>query len=144
MTTITQIKNLAKITAAIAALAGGAAAQTLQIGFQKNGHHGNISIGANVQLGPVREYREALRDARFDRHYYIWVPAHYETVVRQVWVEGCFRDVWVDPVYEYRLDHCNRLVKVCVRAGYWARVQDPGHFETRREQVWVDGRYECR
>lgn len=156
MTLRARLLQTLQIAAAATALAGAAKAQNLQLGFVKNGGSTNVQVGASLNLGKgiilntgldfgdrrrheVREYRERLRQPS-----YFWVAGHYETVCRQVWVEGCWRDVWVDAVYETRIDHCGRVIRVCVRPGYWTRVQDAGHFETREVQVWVDGHYECR
>jgi hypothetical protein len=68
-----------------------------------------------------------------------WVPGHYETVYRQVWVEGCLERVWVAPVYEWRSYGWGRPVRACVRGGRYEIVRGAGHYETRPFQVWVEG-----
>ena len=35
---------------------------------------------------------------------------------------GYYRSVWVPAVYRTRYDDCGRPIRVCVRAGYYARV----------------------
>jgi hypothetical protein len=71
-----------------------------------------------------------------------WVPGHYETVCRQVWVEGCARTAWVEPIYAWRSDGCGRPCNVCIASGHYAIVRQSGHFETRRFQVWIEGRWQ--
>jgi len=67
------------------------------------------------------------------------VPGRYETVVRQVWVEGCERRVWREAVYETVYDWLGRPVRRCVSEGRWEIVREPGRYETRYEQVWREG-----
>lgn len=142
----------AAIALAILAFAGIAGAQNVRVtaGFPNAG----VAVGGSLQL-PVAFHhdaaaiREAARIARARNItvpfvYQVWVPGYYKTITRQIWVEGCWRDVWMEPAFEWRIDGCGRLVRVCVRAGYWARVQDPGRFQTVTEQIWVAGHYETR
>lgn len=72
----------------------------------------------------------------------VWTPGHYDTVERRVWVPGHEDRVWVEPVYETRYDAYGRSCEVLVRAGYWKTVRSPGHYETRRDEVWVPGGWE--
>ncbi|MBI3817393.1 MAG: hypothetical protein HY286_01785 [Planctomycetes bacterium] len=141
MTSLLKCTRFAAIALAITALGGAATAQNIQIGFGNFGH-GKFNIGASLQFGNRGVVRE-VREREFRRRE-IYIPAHYEIVSRQIWIEGCFRDVWVEPVYDFRRDACGNLIRVVARAGYWTRVQDAGHYETVRENVWVDGRFECR
>ncbi|MFN0206694.1 MAG: hypothetical protein ACKVS6_10340 [Planctomycetota bacterium] len=137
--------------AAIALLSGAAPAQTLKLDIGKR--HGKVQASAHVQVGHVniafgnaggvRGIRESVYGANCYK-YQIYVPGHYVTRYEQVYIPGCWRDVWVDAVYEWRRDACGNYIKVCVRAGYWTKVQDPGRYETREVQVWVPGRYEYR
>lgn len=73
----------------------------------------------------------------------VWVPAHQTEVTRRVWVPGRTRREWVPPLYQTRFDSCGRPYTVCVRAGHWRTVCEPGHYENRVERVWVPGRWEA-
>lgn len=98
----------------------------LSIGFSKHGRHG--SIGA--QIG----HRGGGPD-----HYAPRPPAyggHWETVYERVWVAGALEQVYVQPIYATRPDSRGRPYQVCVRAGYWSTVQQPGRYEERSRQVW--------
>ena len=70
-----------------------------------------------------------------------WVPGHYETRCERIWVPGETRRVWVPPAFETRFDLCGRPVRVCVRAGHWASVVEPGRYETVETRVWVAGHW---
>jgi hypothetical protein len=72
-----------------------------------------------------------------------WVPGHYETVYRHVWIEGCQERVWIPPVYEWRAHGCGRPVRACVRGGCFETIRHAGHYETRAVQVWVEGAWRC-
>jgi hypothetical protein len=114
----------------LAALAftGRADAQVVSIGLRHDFKHGSISIG--FRGGERRECRPSYR---------VWSPGHYETREQSVWVEGECRRVWVEPRYEWRTDYRGCRSRVLVRPGYWDTVRTPGHYETRRVQVWVEG-----
>jgi len=71
-----------------------------------------------------------------------WVPAHFETREERVWVNGSEQKVWVAPVYDWRYDRCGRPYRVQLTVGHWKTVCAPGHFECRKVQVWVAGRFE--
>ena len=73
----------------------------------------------------------------------VWVPGHYETVSKRVFVPGPVKREWVAPVYEWRWGSCG-LRYVCVRSGYWRSVQLPGHYEIRQERVYEPGRWVAR
>lgn len=114
-----------------AALALPTRAQHLSLSLGRNTHHGSFSINFGIPLArPSYSYCEPRRS---------WVPGHYETRCESVWVAGCSRQVWVAPEYEWRVDACGRPYRVCVRAGAWRTVTDPGHYESRDVQVWVPG-----
>lgn len=70
-----------------------------------------------------------------------WVPGHYETVERQVYVPGTCEQVWQPAQYEWRYDHCGNRVRVLVRQAGYVHVERPGYYRTVCEQVWVPGRY---
>ena len=68
-----------------------------------------------------------------------WVPGHYATRCESVWIAGRTHDVWVPAQYEWRWASCGRAYRVCVSAGYWRPVTEPGHYEARNVQVWIPG-----
>jgi hypothetical protein len=68
-----------------------------------------------------------------------WIAGRYETVEREVWIPESREKVWVPALYETRFDPCGRAYQVLVRPGAWTVVCNPGHFETRRERIWVPG-----
>lgn len=117
----------ASVLALMALGAAPAKAQgSVSFGFSNFGRCGSgFGLGFTVPLEPRRCY----------------VPAHYETVAEQVWVEGASREVWVPPVYQSCTDPCGNTTRMLVRAGYWQTVQNPGHYETRYVRVWVPGYY---
>jgi hypothetical protein len=86
-----------------------------------------------------RRVQPAPRRAR--RHY---VPGHYEVRTRQVWVPGTVTRVWVEPVYRQIRIGRRGTIRICVRRGYFENVRSPGHYELRRERVWVPGHWTCR
>ena len=90
--------------------------------------HGTVSSGS---------YRGAYASSR------VWVPGHYESVSRRVYVPGPTRSVWVEPDYEWQVGPCG-VRYVCVRAGHWKTVQLPGHYENRRVRVWREGTWVAR
>jgi hypothetical protein len=71
----------------------------------------------------------------------IWVSGHTQRVQRRVWVEGEAVRRWSPPIYETRLDACGRPVRVLVREGCWTVVREPGHFQTRWVEIWIDGHW---
>ena len=71
----------------------------------------------------------------------LWVPGHYETRCERVWVQGSSERLWVEPVFELRLDSCGKRVRVELYPGHWRTVQHPGRYELREFQVWVPGQY---
>lgn len=94
-------------------------------GFSKYGRNSAFGFGFSAPI-----YRQSC-----------YVPGHYETICQQVWVAGCARRVWVEPVYETCTDPCGNGTRVIVRAGYWRVIEDGGHYESRYVQVWIPGRY---
>ena len=69
----------------------------------------------------------------------VWVPGHFESRWKDVWIAGATHDVWVPAQYEWRWASFARPYRVCIRAGYWRAVTDPGHYESRNVQVWIPG-----
>jgi hypothetical protein len=115
---------------AFAATAGTAEAQRLSPGYD----HGPRRAGVSLSFGNPYFSRSRHRAPRR-----VWVPGHMERVQRRVWVEGGYRREWVAPVYDTRLVSCGRVETLLVRQGHWTLVEQPGHFETRQVEVWVDG-----
>ena len=102
------------------------------ITLMKKIHHGALSIGFSTGSFWGGEPETRCQPA-------VWIPGHYETVYRQVWIEGCVERVWMPPVYERQYYGCNRPYRACVRGGGFQVVRGNGHFETRPVQVWVEG-----
>jgi len=150
---------------------GGAAAapvEAQELGLRYRGEHaqvrlsaGSHGLGASLTLGAFRGQRgyergygrrDRVRGVRIDhrdrRHVCVtrsvWVPGHHETRERRVFVPGRREKVWIDPVYVDGFDSCGQPIRRLVRDGYWDVVQHPGHYETRRQAVWVPGRRERR
>jgi hypothetical protein len=71
-----------------------------------------------------------------------WVPGHFEAQETRVWIPERKEKVWVPAVYGTRFDACGRAYQVLIRPARWSVVCDPGHFETRRERVWIAGCFE--
>jgi hypothetical protein len=99
------------------------------IGFSKFGKHSSLSIAVAGRI-PVRHRPVIVRPA-----------GHFETRCVRVWVPGCERTVYIEPIYETFVDPCGNVSRVLVRPGYTKIVVDSGHFETRCSEVWVDGFY---
>ena len=106
---------------------------------------GDISFGFGFREGKGVSVAFGYSEHKHRRHAPVvhrkWVPGHYETVHRQVWVPGACEQVWQPAQYEWRYDHCGRRVRVLVREAGYVTVERPGHYETVCEQVWVPGRY---
>jgi hypothetical protein len=71
-----------------------------------------------------------------------WVPGHYATVSKRVWVAGVCEQVWQPAVYGWSYDRCGRRVQVLVRPAGYVTVERPGHYETVQQTVWVAGHYQ--
>lgn len=84
--------------------------------------------------------RIAVRFGHTDSHVK-WVPGHYETVSKQVWIAGGCEQVWQPAQYGWQYDHCGRRVRVLLRPAGYVTVQTPGHWQCVQETVWVPGRY---
>jgi hypothetical protein len=119
-----------------AVLAPASRADGFGVSFFKSSKHGAISVGYSNGPGAARAcapvYRVRDRHAR-------WIPGHYETVRERVWVPGCVQRVWVEPRYGWRRDHRGRFFRSCLAQGHYERVEQPGRYEYRDAQVWVDG-----
>ncbi len=105
----------------------------LGVSFGKHGKHGHVGVSVGIPLGgshcaPVHRHSDCCKR---------WIPGHFEVVTEQVFVPGCCRQVWVEPVYATEYDHCGRPFQVLVAPGHYETVQEPGHYETVQRQIWV-------
>ena len=71
-----------------------------------------------------------------------WVPGHYETVIRPVFVAGCDERVWVPAEYGWVRTRWGRAVWTCTSPGYYGMIRRPGRYENREFRVWVDGSWQ--
>jgi hypothetical protein len=122
----------------ITLLAPLASADGFGVSFSKKGGH--ASIGFEFTSGTLCEPAPPPPVAVCTPS--VWVPAHYETVLQDVWIEGQQERVWCGPVFEWRLDACGKAHKVLVAQGHWNMITTPGHHETRRVQVWQPGHWQ--
>lgn len=110
------------VLALAAAFAPAARADGFGISFGKHGKH--KSIGVQIGFGDFghRSHRN---------------QGHWETIREKVWVPGYEERVWVQAIYETRVDSCGRPYTVCVRPAHWENVCVPGRYEWRERRVWV-------
>ena len=136
----------------VASVAPATQAGDLQLGAQYAGGKGKVTIqvghgyGKGLVLGSKhrahRQRRVAAQSCDLHRRCIPqkqYVPGHYETVERKVWVPESKQKVWIPACYETRYDPCGLPYQVMVSPGRWDVVCTPGYFETRCEQVWVPG-----
>jgi hypothetical protein len=117
----------------VGALSAPAAAGDVTFGFgYRDGGGVSVAFGYSDHKHKHRQYGHAHRK---------WVPGHYETVHRQVWVPGTCEQVWQPAEYRWQTDHCGHRVRVCVRQAGYVTVERPGYYKTVCDQVWVPGRY---
>ncbi len=121
-----------------------AAAQRLQA--EKRGSQWEIGVGHSTQAGSATltagsqgvslNLRSSSRrgNVRTPRGY---DGGRYEYRTERTWVPGYNRQVWVEPVYEWRYQPCGNRYRVLVRAGYHRTVCVPGRYENRQVKVWV-------
>jgi hypothetical protein len=127
-TMFAQCKVAALSLALFSGLAPISRADGFGITWMQRFHHGVLSLGFSSAPGSEPRCAPAC-----------WVPGHYETVYRQVWVEGCAERVWTPPLYAWRTYGCGRLYRACVRPGGFEIVRREGRYESRPFQVWVEG-----
>jgi hypothetical protein len=124
----------AALAVAATLLAANASAQKVSFSLQKQTHHGTFGLSIGSSCAP--HWRPCPPSP-------VWVPGHWQTCSRRVWVPESCRREWVAPIYEDRKHAygpgCWKTVPVCVRPGYWTDVRTPGHFEMVTERVWVAG-----
>lgn len=107
----------------------------LSFGKHRRGKHFgiNLNIGGRRHCPPPRHiHSNCCRQ---------WQQGRVEVIHERVWVPGCARQVWVDPIYETRYDRCGNPIQVLVRAGHYRTVQSPGHYETRPRTIRHPGRW---
>jgi hypothetical protein len=102
---------------------------------------GDIAFGFGYRDGGRHRISVGFGYSEWGHRHRTWVPGHYETVSRQVWVPGGCEQVWQPAEYGWRHDHCGRRMRVLVRPAGYVTVHTPGRYETVCEQVWVPGRY---
>jgi hypothetical protein len=95
-------------------------------------HHGAFGIG--ISTGPL--WSPAPPAPCLPRR---WVPGHYETVIRPVYVAGCEERVWVPAEYGWVRTRWGRAVWACTNPGHYEVVRRPGRCENREVRVWVEG-----
>ncbi len=138
---------LAKLLPAVltlGAFAGAAAplhAGDLSLGLVLGNERGRLelSLGDDDGYGYKHRGRLVVGCESKRRCHPVFVPGHYETVERRVWIPETKEKIWVEPIYETRYDSCGRPYRVLVCDGTWRVVVHPGHYETRCERVYVDG-----
>ncbi|MBI5851850.1 MAG: hypothetical protein HZB39_12620 [Planctomycetes bacterium] len=110
---------------AAGALHAPAAAQQIQVGFDRRGVH----IGASVQFGP-----RCIPQPRWDTP---CEHACWEVRRVQVWVDGCERIEHVPARWGWRRDSCGRMVRMQISPAYDRVVREPGRWGWREERVAV-------
>lgn len=100
-------------------------------------HHGTFGIG--VTTGPLWCPAPAPAPCPPTR----WVPGHYETVIRPVYVAGCEERIWVPAEYAWVQTRWGRPVWACRNPGHYEVVRRPGRYENREMRVWVEGSWQA-
>jgi len=116
----------------------------VDFGFRKRGTAVRVGVkyddrghGRRVRRLPVRRPIPVHYRGR------VWVPGHYATVARRVYVPGYTETVWRPARYEIRYRHRRRF-RVLISAGHYETVRVAGRYETRHVRVWQPGHYEYR
>lgn len=137
---------LAPLFLALAPLASAQRAVEVDLGVRARGAYATLDLslgrrGArrNVRRSAPGYSRRAVTTCAPRR---VYVPGHYQTVTRRVWVPGQLREEYVPATYETRLDPCGRPYNALIRAAHYRTVQDPGYWEDRGQRVWVPARWE--
>ena len=136
--------TLVLAAAVLGIAAAPAAAQGFGVSFGSHGGRSSFAVGFQSGHGGHGGHGRGRYDDHagrgdYGRGHRFWSPGRYETVARQVWVQGPSRRVWCEPVYSYACDSYGRRTRICVTEGCWRVVQDPGCYETRYVQVWREG-----
>lgn len=88
----------------------------------------NVNLGHSSHRGPRDQYR--------GRH---WVEGHWTYQTVRVQLPGTWRNVWCEPVYDWRYDNCGRRIRVCIQPGRYDRRWCPGEWVNQTQRVWVPG-----
>jgi len=123
-------------TLALTLVPASASAQGINLSFGK--HKRGKHFGINLNIGG--------RHHRAHRHVHQsccrqWQPGRLEVRHEQVWVPGCSRKIWVNPVYGTQYDSCGNPMQVLVTPGHYRTVQTGGHYETRPRSIRHPGRW---
>jgi len=97
-----------------------------RVSYKNDGFSVSLGFSSSDRYHSTPRYHSS-SDSRV---YHTPTTRHHTHTSRTVYVNssGYWSQVYVQPVYETRYDHCGNPYRTCVRAGYWKRV-------------WVDG---CR
>ena len=117
---------------ALAAAAPAAEAQMPGLSYARRG--GNRALSLCVSTPDL-----ALRRPTLQRR--VWIPGHRERALRRIWVAGDLERRWIPPVYDTMHGAYGLPVQVLASPGRWALVREPGHFQSRWVEVWVDGHW---
>jgi hypothetical protein len=101
-------------------------------------HHGAFGIG--ISTGPL--WSPVPPPAPEPCPPRRWVPGHYETVIRPVYVAGCDERIWVPAEYAWVQTRWGRPVWACRNPGHYEVVRRPGRYENREVRVWVEGSWQ--
>jgi|RhiMethySRZTD1v2_1073278.scaffolds.fasta_scaffold1926267_1 hypothetical protein len=118
--------------ALVALLAPASFADGFGVAFTRLFHHGAVSVGYST--GPF--WNPSCVEPCPPRR---WVPGHYETICRPVYVAGCEERTWVPARYGWVRDRYGRTFWACVQPGHFEVIRRPGRYENREVRVWVEG-----
>jgi hypothetical protein len=113
-----------------AAPSASAQVSRVSLGFQ--GRHGNLSLNFGAPFQRPGYTRQPVCPVPTPGGH----GGHWRVIEEKVWVPGRIENVYVDPIYETRYDHCGNPYRVLVRAGCWSTIEHPGHWEIRQRKVW--------
>ncbi|MBL8897711.1 MAG: hypothetical protein JNM84_08785 [Planctomycetes bacterium] len=104
---------------------------------------GDVRFGVQIGRGglDVRiegRHRER-HPRRSDAPQPVWIPGRWEWCEERYQEPGRWHQVWVEPVYEWRVDPCGRRFQVCVRPGHYESRWCEGRWATRQVRRWVPG-----
>jgi hypothetical protein len=104
---------------------------------------GDVHVGVQIGRGGVDVRFEGRHRDRWSRRsdapQPVWIPGRWEWREERVEEPGRWEQVWVDPLYEWRIDPCGRRYQVCVRPGRYESRWCEGRWVTRQVRHWVPG-----
>ncbi|MBK9387407.1 MAG: hypothetical protein IPN34_21545 [Planctomycetes bacterium] len=104
---------------------------------------GDVRFGVQIGRGGLDvRFEGRTRDRhvrRSDAPQPVWVPGRWEFCEERYQEPGRWHQVWVEPVYEWRVDPCGRRYQVCVRPGHYESRWCEGRWATRQVRRWVPG-----